>query len=594
MNQHLGGTAIAALAVAGIVALMFAAGVAAQEPTPAAPAAPTPTPSVAPVPPAEPAAPQAEFADIIHVKVVNVIAYVRDKDGNPVTGLTKDDFELLEDKAPVAITNFYEVNAGRRTDEVIENTPEAQLERLRSNPELDPRESRVPEDQRLWLVVYVDHFNIRPFNRNRVFRFLRDFLRTHLDREDRVALVSYTRSVKVERGFTRDSQLIATALDDLEKHTGNRTQMDSERLDLLRDIKDARDPGIVQGRVRLFAENQFNDLQFTVDGIKEMLGSLAGVPGRKAVLYVSDGLPMRAGEDMFVAASEIDPDNFSGMRMDALHYDASRMFTEIANSANANGVAFYTLDATGLGGRDSRGAEVGEAVYSSNIDGVLQDNMQSSIMFLADKTGGQFIVNTNNFSAGFDRFGTDFNDYYSLGFSPAHAGSGRLYDIQVRVKGRKDLKVRHRANYRDKSIEIEMEESTLAALQFGVQKNDHNLSLHQGEQIAGDDGTYTVHIDLRIPIGELVLLPREGGFEGRLRIWIQARDEKGDLSAPQVEPLPIWVPTADIERALGMYFTRTLPLRMRAGDQRVTVALRDDYGARTSLVSTTLRVGGGG
>jgi hypothetical protein len=55
----------------------------------------------------------------------------------------------------------------------------------------------VPEDQRLNLVVYVDQQNITPINRNKLFRYLRQFLNTKLDRDDRVMLVTYNRSLKV-------------------------------------------------------------------------------------------------------------------------------------------------------------------------------------------------------------------------------------------------------------------------------------------------------------------------------------------------------------------------------------------------------------
>jgi len=40
----------------------------------------------------------------------------------------------------------------------------------------------VPEDQRLYLIVYIDNFNIHPFNRNRVMRELRGRLMELLTR----------------------------------------------------------------------------------------------------------------------------------------------------------------------------------------------------------------------------------------------------------------------------------------------------------------------------------------------------------------------------------------------------------------------------
>ena len=279
-----------------------------------------------------------DFGETINIKVINVPVYVTDKKGNPIRGLTKEDFILLEDGKPVNLTNFYEVSDGRRLGE--EGEP-VEVDPLRATePELIRRRPKVPDDQMLHVIVYVDHFNIRPFNRNRVFRFVREFLRKHVDRDDRVMLVSYNRSVKVERPFTSDAQVISRALFELEKHTGGRTNYDSERRDLLRDMMDNEVPQQVESRVRLQAESIYNDMQFTLDGLKDMVTSLSGLPGRKALLYVSDGLPQRAGDDLFQAAAERFPDQFGSMRLDALQFDSTRRLSDIANTAAANNVAF--------------------------------------------------------------------------------------------------------------------------------------------------------------------------------------------------------------------------------------------------------------
>ncbi|HUP21659.1 MAG TPA: VWA domain-containing protein [Thermoanaerobaculia bacterium] len=534
--------------------------------------------------------PQAEFLDAIDVKVVNVYVYVRDKQGNPITGLTAEDFRLLENKRPVPISNFYEVAGGTRIGE--EDVPEpSQLERIQSNPELDPRIPQVPPDQRLWMVLYVDHFNIRPHNRNRVFNFVREFLRNSLGRDDRVMLVTYNRSLKVERNFTSDSQLISRALFDLERHTGGRTQMDSERRDLLRDIQEARDDLILQSRVKLFAESQFNDLQFTLDALKEMVDMLGGIPGRKALVYVSDGLPMRAGEDLFVAAAERYPETLSGLRLESMQYDAGRRYRDIASTAASNQVAFYTIDAQGLLGRSDRSAEYGSYHWSPEVESIAASNMQQPLMFLADYTGGQAIVNTNNFALGFEKFGRDFSHYYSLGYTPAHGGTGRQHDLKVEVVGVKGADVRSRRSYRDKPVEREMQEATLAALQFGVQQNEIGIRVVPRESIRRTDGTYLVHVDLRIPWEGVTLLPSGDVHRARVRVWIQAGDAKGRLSEPQVADVPMELRSEDLELAKGKFFVYQLPLQMREGDQRLSITVRDDLAARSSFVTQTFRVG---
>src|SRR5256885_14744736 len=51
---------------------------------------------------------QRKLVETIEVHVVNVDVVVTDREGNRVRGLTRDDFELYEDKRPQTITNFYE------------------------------------------------------------------------------------------------------------------------------------------------------------------------------------------------------------------------------------------------------------------------------------------------------------------------------------------------------------------------------------------------------------------------------------------------------------------------------------------------------
>jgi VWFA-related protein len=532
------------------------------------------------------------FVDVVEVKVVNVDVYVRDKQGNPVSGLTADDFEILEDKRPMPITNFYEVREGRRTD--AEEDTRSQLERIKEDPDYDPRIEQVAADQRLHLVIYIDHFNIRPQNRNRVFRHVREFLRKHVDRNDRVMLVSYNRSLKVEREFTSDPQLISTALFELEKHTGGRTQVDSDRSDLLRELQDRDDPGLLQARIKLFAENQYNDLQFTLDAMRDFVGSLGGIPGRKAIVYVSDGLPMRAGEDLFLAATERFPEELGSLRLESMQYDASRRYSDLARLANTNRVAFYTLDASGLLGRSDRGADVGSIHQSPLVNSTWASNMQAPLMMLADETGGQYLVNSQNFGDAFDRFASDFENYYSLGYSPGHAGSGRLYDVEVRLKNRKDLKVaplRYRNSYRDLSIEKEMADGTLASLQFGFEQNDLDVELAPGELIPRSDGTYMMHLDVRVPIKNLTLLPREDHHLGRFRVWVQARDGKGNLSDVGFQTVDVRVEKGDWERAQESYWTAGLRLQVAGGEQRLGIGVRDDLGGRRTFVNRPFRIG---
>jgi VWFA-related protein len=582
--------AAAAVAAALLLALGGSAAGRAQEAPPASP------PDVRQERPAESAdAPRPAdfevFVDTVDVRVVNVDVVVTDKKGEPVTGLARDDFELLEDRKPVRITNFYVVEEGRQRADAAAPTAVADLPQPPAAPPAPIAEPTVPEDQRLHLVVYVDNFNIRPANRNRVLREIGYFLTTHVDREDRVMLVSYDRSLKVRQPFTSDAQLIAGSLEELERVTGHAVSRDDERRRTLEQIEQASSVNQAASYARMHSESMENDLRFTVGALKDLIDTLAGLPGRKAILYVSDGLPMVPGQDAYYAVeARFSGQGGTGILTDSFTYDASRDFRELAHAANANRVSFYTVDAAGLRMQSSFAAE---NVRSNGgmVDSSYNANHQSPLRFLADTTGGQAIINTNRVLPALQKVARDFDTYYSLGFSPAHAANGRYHGLQVRVKGRRDLVVRHREGYRDKSIEARMTDGTVAALHFAYDANPLAARLRFADAQPHEDRFYRVGVDVEVPIGSLVLVPRGDNHEARLRLFVSALDNDGDSSPVQQVVVPISIPSDEIETARGQYYRYTLPLLMRPGPHKVAVGVRDELGGAESFVTGSVTPG---
>jgi hypothetical protein len=90
---------------------------------------------------------------------------------------------------------------------------------------------------------------------------------------------------------------------------------------------------------------------------------------------------------------------------------------------------------------------------------------------MAERTGGVAIYNTNDPGKALQVVAADFRNYYSLGYSPAHGGDGRYHPVEVRIRGRKDLVVRHRDGFRDKSVESRMADGVGSALAFDVESN---------------------------------------------------------------------------------------------------------------------------
>ena len=469
----------------------------------------------------KPAAAKAEdpgaFVDTVNVGVVNIDVYVTDKKGNPVTGLTKDDFQLFENGSKVEISNFYAVNAGKAVAQpfdLAEAAPAAPPVpgAAAPAPPADPDPVRTPEEQRLRLIVYIDNYNLRPFNRNRVMRELRAFIGTKLGKADQLMLVTYDRELHIRRTFTSDPSLIASAMLELEKISAQGVHADSDRRDVLRQIEDSRSVGEAEAAAHTYAQSTYNDLSFSIDSIKKMIDALAGMPGRKAVVYVSDGLQMIAGQDVFYAVQNKYGEQSSSMTS-TLEYNVARRLDELTAQANANRITFYTIDAAGLRSYDSNSAENQAAAsapgLSQLIDSVRISNLQSTLQTLAEKTGGVAILNTNTITPRLERVARDFNTYYSLGYTPPHFGDGRYYKLDVKVKNRKDLQVRHREGYRDKSTEARMSDGTLAALNFPFEENPLGVTLEFGQPRQREDGFYLVPVLVRIPLGKLVLVPHE-------------------------------------------------------------------------------------
>lgn len=529
------------------------------------------------------------FFESVDVNLVNVEVFVTDKRGNPITGLKREDFEIQEDGRPLPIANFYAVEGGRPVEEVAppEDADPAELLRFGKLP-------LIPEDQRLSLVVYIDNFNIRPFNRNRVFRRLREWLHDNLDVRDRVMLVTYDRELHVRHPFTSDAGLIATTLFDLEKLSGHAVHQDNERRDLVDDIDNAESIGEVAWRVRQQAESMANDLTFTIRALKELIGGLSGLEGRKALLYVSDGLQMSPAEDLY----HLMQNKFgeTSVMLEARDFHFGRRYRELTQLANTSRVVFYTIDAAGL--RVSSSASVERARYSTGpgqdalIDSIYISNLQSPLRFMAEETGGLAIVNTNDVGPGLDRVAADFGSYYSLGYTPAHQGDGRYHSIKVKVN-RKGLKVRHRDGYRDKNSYARMADRTTSSLMYGLHKNPMDLAVEVGVGQQGDRGRFMVPVLVKIPLASIVLVPQREFHEGRIKLFFSAMDEKGDMANVQEVPLEIRIPSSQVEAALGKPYQFKTELQMRPGGHRVAVGVRDEIGAAESFVTRDVLVGSG-
>jgi VWFA-related protein len=537
----------------------------------------------------------------VAVDIVNVEVYVTDKEGNPISELTREDFEVTEDGRPVEVVNFYHVVDGvpkgwRQPESAVESKATEPASGEEQVPRLLPEapELVVPESQRLHMVIYVDNFNIHPLNRNRVFSRLRVFLYDNVKAGDEVMVASYDRSLHVRQPFTSSPDLVASVLREIEGMSGSAIERESERSDAIKAIYETDSLHVAEFQAKTFAENQYHEINNTLDAVREMLDSLAGLPGRKMLVHVSDGLPMVPGQDLYQAIQS----RFAAVTAmgEAFSYDLSRRYSQIIAHANSNRVSFYTIDAGGLRTQSGMGAESATInaplPVARAVEAVRTNNLQDTLIMMANRTGGQYIINTNDVSAGLERFARDIGNYYSLGYRAPTVERGRYHRIEVRLTDEsKGWRLRHREGYRDKSLEAQLEDSVRAFLVHGYETNPLGVSIDLEGQSPRSDGNFAVSVRVRIPTESVLLLPRGEFFEGRLRLYFGATDEKGREAPLQEMPLELRIPESSIERARQDEVARVIDATMRPGPHKLVVAVRDEISEERSVVGLFLAVG---
>ncbi len=565
------------------------------------------------------------FTETVDVRVVNIDVYVTGADGRPVRGLGPDDFELRVDGRPVPISNFYAVEL-RDDDLFVRRGGEVEARPLASPSSADPREvdrlrrepAAVPPEQALHVAFYIDNFNLTQFNRNRVMRELRAFIREQLRPEDLVMLATSDPGLNLRMPFTNDRDRLNRALLELEEVSAQRIHRNNERRDLIGNINDVNNeygnenrPEVVDairggqsiGGGANYARNQLmayagsvrNDTNLSINALSRVVENLSAAPGRKALVYVADGVPMIAGEDVFYFVEQLYERSISLIEM--TEYDLSRRFQQLAAGANANRTSFYTIDARGLtvlSQSTVAGQVAGAPGQASLIDQIQVTNLQAPLQLMAEETGGRAVVNANRVMPDLLKMADDFRNYYSLGYMPTTSDTGRYHGIDVRWKDRpRGASVRFRKGYRAKTVESQMIEGTRSALNLNMQTNPLGVQVDSLPAKRRADGNFDVPVVIAVPWKELALIPREGAHHGRIQLWLAAKDEQGRATEPQRTELTIAVPedrVAEIENGSWRY---GVEVTMEAGYHDLGVGLRDDVGGRQAFLRGGINVGAG-
>jgi VWFA-related protein len=357
--------------------------------------------------------------------LVNVV--VRDKSGAVVRGLTRNDFSIVEDDKPQAITSFDFEELDK-----VDVAPEAPSEPVIALPEKStvraadaaaPALPAVDMRGRRLIVLFFDLSSMQPEELGRAVKTAHDYVASKLSPADLIAVASFSTSLELVQDFTADREELAAAIDGFGDANASGFEEGTTG-----DAEDTPDTG---------AAFTADDTEFNIfntdrrlDALQTLSDSLAGIEQKKSVIYFSTGMNQSGTDNQVQLRRTIDR----------------------ANRAN---VSIYAADMRGLQAQVPGGdATTASRRGTSSFSGASVRNQfdrtastQDTLTTMAEDTGGRAFFDSNSFGQVFDRVVDDTSAYYVLGYTSTNPNrDGRFRRIRVKLK-RTDVKLEYRSGY---------------------------------------------------------------------------------------------------------------------------------------------------
>lgn len=532
--------------------------------------------------------PPPQYGETIEVRVVNLDVVVNDRDGNPVTGLTRDDFEIYENGKKKEITNFLEVDERIKTADA--KTP-------------SPRASR------LNFVFFIDNTTLHPFNRNKVLGAMRSFVEQNMRDGDLATVVTWNPGLKQDLGMTGERAKVLDTINAIQTKSGLATTLEADKertRDSLRqltvDMQLAPHEGSMVstgdsgskvpkppyssalGIVNQFAEIQMGALQSKSDGFKNVIAGVRGLEGRKALIFLTESFSMDAARQMYEFLDSIknafDDGATQNPRNEILHYSDETLIASITSAANSAGVTLYPISATGMsGGIDLPSVTDNTRANSSQqkSPGIAPDQ---SLHELASVTGGLAVTGTNDFLRGFNRIANDLTVYYSIGYRGEAPSKDATRSQTVKVK-RPGLVARNRESFAVKTGKTEVAEAVSANMFAISQNNQMGIIVKAGARTETADDKVSVPIDVTIPISALTLTPQGTELAGRFTVLTGFTRADGSSSPVKKSEYPIHFAAESLKRRESV--TVRITITMEKTTETVSVGVVDQSSNATGF-----------
>lgn len=368
--------------------------------------------------------PQTPIRVTSELVLANVV--VRDKKGDLVRDLKREDFTLYEDgkKQEISTFDFENVDALETagaaettvTGEAATTAGPAGVLKKSDAPVMNARDKRV-------VVLFFDFSAMEPEQISRCVDAARKYINAQMRPADMIALVSLATNMNVDLDFTDDKAKILSVLNGYSSGTGQGFE--------------SGDTGNAEGAAEsggAYTADETDYNTFSADrkllALQSTMDALGKIQQKKSLIYFSNGI------------SQSGNDNQTTLRA-------------ATASAVKNNVSIYPVDVRGLeafaGGGEAQSASLhGRSAYNGSA--VLSDfsnnaASQETLSTLAADTGGKAFFDTNDFSGVFTQVQRDTSAYYVLGFTSTNRlKDGRYRRLRVTLN-RQDVKLECRPGY---------------------------------------------------------------------------------------------------------------------------------------------------
>jgi VWFA-related protein len=447
----------------------------------------------------------------VNTQLVVETVSVTDKNGKPVEGLTAKDFVVTEDGV-VQTVSFCEYQKMQDAAPVVAAAsapppaPADQVAPVTRGQIAPERPGDVRYKDRRLLALYFDMSAMPVPDQLRAQAAAVKFIRTQMQPQDLMAIMSFSDGVHVLRDFTDNRNDLENTVNKLFVGEGQGF-----------DFTDADDSSADTGTAFGEDDSEFNlfntDRQLAaLQTAAQMLGTLNE---KKVLIYFASGLRL------------------SGV-------DNQAQFQATTNAAIRANVSFYSIDARGLVaqaplGDATRGSPGGIGMYSGGSAMANANNFQKSqdtLYALAADTGGKALLDNNDLSVGIVRAEQSISSYYILGYYSANqALDGRFRRIKITFNGDSSAKLSYRQGYWagkefGKFTTVDKERQLQDALMLGDPITELTIAM-EVDYFQLNSAEYYVPVIMKIPGSELALARRRGAEHTLIDFIGEVKDEYG-------------------------------------------------------------------